>query len=127
MPLYDYICDVCGHEFETICKIAERCLVECPRCGKWPARQIIKYGKAPAARVFKAYLETNAAFEPHWIETPQQLRDLCDRNNAYSERLLDGPWRTSPGPDPDPVTHPEAYGDGRHVDRLRRRNSRRPG
>ena len=32
MPIYEYRCDDCGHEFETIQKISEDPLKECPAC-----------------------------------------------------------------------------------------------
>ena len=33
MPLYDYICDQCGHRFEVRQGIKEDALTECPQCG----------------------------------------------------------------------------------------------
>ena len=35
MPMYDFKCNECEHEFEHSCKIAERAIVEqadCPKC-----------------------------------------------------------------------------------------------
>ena len=32
MPIYEYRCDKCGHEFETIQKISESPLETCPEC-----------------------------------------------------------------------------------------------
>ena len=32
MPIYEYRCDDCGHEFETIQKISESPLQTCPSC-----------------------------------------------------------------------------------------------
>ncbi len=32
MPIYEYRCDACGHEFETIQKMSEDPLKECPKC-----------------------------------------------------------------------------------------------
>jgi len=34
MPLYEYICHACGHEFEEIQKFSDRPLTKCPNCGK---------------------------------------------------------------------------------------------
>ena len=34
MPIYEYQCTDCEHEFETIQKISEDPLVTCPNCGK---------------------------------------------------------------------------------------------
>ena len=32
MPIYEYRCDICGHELETIQKIGEQPLKTCPNC-----------------------------------------------------------------------------------------------
>jgi putative FmdB family regulatory protein len=32
MPIYEYLCERCGHEFETIQKISEAPLRDCPAC-----------------------------------------------------------------------------------------------
>ena len=34
MPIYEYRCDNCGHEFETIQKVSEGPLVDCPQCSE---------------------------------------------------------------------------------------------
>jgi len=34
MPIYEYQCQGCAHEFETIQKISEAALTTCPSCGK---------------------------------------------------------------------------------------------
>lgn len=33
MPLYEYLCDACGHRFETIQKFSDPPLEQCPKCG----------------------------------------------------------------------------------------------
>jgi putative FmdB family regulatory protein len=34
MPIYEYQCQGCEHEFETIQKMSEAPLIQCPSCGK---------------------------------------------------------------------------------------------
>ncbi|MGD2139924.1 MAG: zinc ribbon domain-containing protein [Burkholderiales bacterium] len=34
MPIYEYRCSACGHQFEIIQKISDQPLTECPECGK---------------------------------------------------------------------------------------------
>ena len=34
MPIYEYQCRSCGHEFEAMQKISDEPLVECPACGQ---------------------------------------------------------------------------------------------
>lgn len=41
MPIYEYRCDACQHEFETIQKISEEPLVECPECRAPKLRKLI--------------------------------------------------------------------------------------
>ena len=38
MPIYEYRCNECGHELETLQKISDPPLVECPECHR-PALQ----------------------------------------------------------------------------------------
>ncbi|TAL06081.1 MAG: zinc ribbon domain-containing protein, partial [Porticoccaceae bacterium] len=32
MPIYEYVCQDCGHELEAIQKVADPQLVDCPAC-----------------------------------------------------------------------------------------------
>jgi putative FmdB family regulatory protein len=34
MPIYEYRCDACGHEFDELQKLADAPLTDCPSCGK---------------------------------------------------------------------------------------------
>ncbi len=34
MPIYEYRCDACGHEFDELQKLSDPALKECPNCGK---------------------------------------------------------------------------------------------
>ena len=34
MPIYEYLCIECGHELETLQKISDPPLTECPSCGR---------------------------------------------------------------------------------------------
>lgn len=39
MPIYEYACKACEHEFETIQKVSEAPLVDCPACGRADLRK----------------------------------------------------------------------------------------
>lgn len=41
MPLYEYRCDACGHEFEALQKISDEALVHCPVCEEAQLRKLI--------------------------------------------------------------------------------------
>ena len=34
MPIYEYRCGACGHEFEILQRMSDQALTECPSCGK---------------------------------------------------------------------------------------------
>lgn len=47
MPLYEFLCKVCGHRFEKIQKFSDPPPSECPACGKEEIEQVIH---APAVQ-----------------------------------------------------------------------------
>lgn len=48
VPIYDHVCDHCGHAFSLVQKFSDPPVEACPSCGKRPRRVI-----APPAIVFK--------------------------------------------------------------------------
>jgi putative FmdB family regulatory protein len=46
MPTYDYICDACGHEFESFESITADPRTECPACSRSTLRRKIGPGAA---------------------------------------------------------------------------------
>ena len=46
MPTYDYRCGDCGHVFETMQRISEDPLKECPSCKKAALKRLIGSGGA---------------------------------------------------------------------------------
>jgi putative FmdB family regulatory protein len=41
MPIYEYQCGACGHRLETMQKMSEDPLVDCPACGRPALRKLI--------------------------------------------------------------------------------------
>ena len=41
MPLYEYECGICLHKFESIQKISDPLLKDCPECGKPTLKKLI--------------------------------------------------------------------------------------
>ena len=41
MPIYEYACRACGHQFETMQKISEEPLVDCPNCNKPELKKLV--------------------------------------------------------------------------------------
>jgi putative FmdB family regulatory protein len=41
MPLYEYRCGACGHEFEVLQKVSDRPIRKCESCGRLKAKRAI--------------------------------------------------------------------------------------
>jgi putative FmdB family regulatory protein len=41
MPIYEYVCNVCGHEFEEWQKITDSPVKKCPSCGKRKVERLV--------------------------------------------------------------------------------------
>ena len=41
MPIYEYQCAACGHQFETLQKISDKPFSQCPDCGKDALKKLI--------------------------------------------------------------------------------------
>ena len=48
MPIYEYACKECGHEFDALQKISDAPLKECPECKKPGLRKLVS---APSFRL----------------------------------------------------------------------------
>lgn len=48
MPIYEYMCNACGHELEALQSIAEAPLQDCPECGRSELRKLVS---APVFRL----------------------------------------------------------------------------
>jgi putative FmdB family regulatory protein len=44
MPIYEYLCENCGHLFEELQTMKEEPLVTCPNCGKDTLKRLIGTG-----------------------------------------------------------------------------------
>lgn len=41
MPIYEYRCEACGHEFEKLQKISDPMITDCPECGQAQVKKLI--------------------------------------------------------------------------------------
>ena len=41
MPIYEYACQACGHDFEAIQKFSDPVLSECPSCGQAGLKKLL--------------------------------------------------------------------------------------
>lgn len=44
MPIYEYLCENCGHTFEELQSMKEKPLIICPNCGKETLKRLIGTG-----------------------------------------------------------------------------------
>ena len=87
MPLYDCRCSVCDREFQHLCKIKEMGQIKCPECGS-EARTLISH-TSRNRDWFRPHWNEHIDYEPVYIETKQQYKDLCLKNNVTSRALGD--------------------------------------
>ena len=72
MPIYEYLCQKCGHKFEKIQKFSDRLIKKCPECGG-PVEQTIT---APAVQ-FKG---------TGWYVTDYANKEGKDKSSSSSPR-----------------------------------------
>lgn len=84
MPIYEYMCNACGHELEVLQAISESPLQDCPQCGHAELRKLIS---APIFRLKGA----------GWYETDfktNNKRNLAGEraaeNNASESKAAEG-------------------------------------
>lgn len=41
MPIYEYLCEACGHELELIQKFSDKPKKKCPECKKFKLKKLI--------------------------------------------------------------------------------------
>ena len=57
MPIYEYACKACGHQFDVLQKVSDAVLTDCPACGQAELRKLIS---APVFRLKgKGWYETD--------------------------------------------------------------------
>jgi len=54
MPIYEYVCDRCGHKFEGMCVVDARDdPVLCPKCGRLARRLLSKFSFKWVGRILE--------------------------------------------------------------------------
>ena len=77
MPIYEYLCTICGHQFDVLQKMTDPQISHCEQCGK-PVRRVI----SASGIVFKG---------SGWYVTDYGTRKKDDRKD---DRKNDGPAKT---------------------------------
>ena len=85
MPIYEYQCAACGHEFDELQKMADEPLTDCPECQK---AALVKLVSAPSFRLKGS----------GWYETDfkkDKRKNLAEDSNGSKKEKSDG--ATKPG------------------------------
>ena len=75
MPIYEYACDSCEHRFETIQRVSEEPLRDCPECGDKSLKKLLS---APGSRI-----KGSGRYETHF-----KTRNKKDKLAAEAGRLV---------------------------------------
>jgi putative FmdB family regulatory protein len=112
MPTYDYICDSCGHEFETYESIMRTPRTDCPECKELKLRRKIGPG---AAILFKGsgFYQTDyrsdsykkAAQADKTASEPAKPAAESKSSESTSTPKSE-PAKASPSPSPSPKSDP---------------------
>jgi len=66
MPIFDYQCKQCGHQFDALQKLGEPALKKCPECGK---NALAKLVSTPAFQVKGKYKEVTRKRTGHALDS----------------------------------------------------------
>ena len=83
MPLYDYKCKECHHEFEGVSKIEDRNKVPCPKCGG-KSDLLITCNKRDW---FKPSIWEDFTDHPIEVTSKKHLKALCKEHGVYARAL----------------------------------------
>jgi len=83
MPLYDYKCKECDHEFEEVRKIKDRYEVSCPKCtGKCDLLITCK-----KRDWFRPFVTEDFDDTPILVKSKRHYKELCKKHGVYARCL----------------------------------------
>jgi putative FmdB family regulatory protein len=82
MPIYEYQCQSCGHQFEIMQKVSDPVMQKCPDCGK---RKLKKLVSAVAFR-----LKGGGWYETDFKKGDKKKNLLSDSGDASTKSSSDG-------------------------------------
>lgn len=103
MPIYEYVCQQCGHELDALQKISDAPLSECPACGKPALKRKIS---APSFR-----LKGQGWYETDFKTDRDKKRNLADSGDKPASDAS-GDKKPDSGSKASDATAKPASGDG---------------
>ena len=95
MPLYEYRCEACGHQFEKIQRFSDELVTVCPSCGSGP---VVKLLSSPAIQ-FKGsgwYITDYAKKNQSGSAAPKSEKTEGGSSTSESKPSSDTPASSSP-------------------------------
>lgn len=83
MPTYEYVCDRCGHVFESFQRMSEKPLTRCPKCAG-NVRRLISAGAGVIVR--EASSVVNHAGSTAASESCDRARPCCGRDTPCERK-----------------------------------------
>ena len=80
MPLYDFQCIECGHEFEEFAKIRDRLNVNCPVCSS-TCKVLMSPWKEDW---FKPFVSEDFDGTPIEVKSKGHYKELCKKHGCYA-------------------------------------------
>ena len=81
MPIYEYECSACGHEFEVMQKVSDPPIRKCEQCGRLKAKKMI----SQTSFVLKGsgwYVTDYGGKKPSQSEAPPKTTDASDTKGS---------------------------------------------
>lgn len=109
MPIYEYRCDVCGHQEEFLQRVSEPPIAKCPSCGKKKFRKLLSAagfqlkGSGWYATDFKGGGKSATAKSEAKPDTKAESKPEA-RSEARTEAKTEAKSDTKPAAKPAPTT-----------------------
>ena len=83
MPLYDYKCKKCKHDFEEVRKIKDRNTVPCPKCSS----EVELLITAAKKDWFRPHWNDGFDVNPVYVKSKSHYKDLCKQYGVTARCL----------------------------------------
>ncbi len=112
MPMYEYVCATCRHEFEQIQRFTDEALTECPECGGAVRRVISSVGiifKGSGWYINDSRRQITASKSK---DIGESSKDGTESSNDVAESAKDSSEPAKDGDQAKPAAAGDAKGDG---------------